>query len=64
MDGMAVEIFEYECPNCGHVCTEEDMASDVFFFSEIDGTEGEAYCNHVCPKCNFWYNLDEWKKLE
>lgn len=46
------ESTKYRCEDCGFVCAEEDMESDMLWG---EGMEDEAWSNHICPKCKTWH---------
>lgn len=49
---------KYKCPECGHICTENQMLAD---HSESDS--GECWTNWVCPECQSWQmDLEDWIK--
>jgi len=49
---------KYQCKNCGHVCTVNDMDANA------GGADPEAYSNWICPKCGTWHESLEsgWTK--
>lgn len=42
----------YECSECRHKCTLDDMGADMTYNHESDGDEW--WSNWICPKCKIW----------
>lgn len=40
----------YQCNECGHECTEDEMQSDA-----CPGIDPEPHSNHICPSCETWH---------
>lgn len=58
----------YRCPQCGHVCTKDEMNADAWGLPS-----DEVWSNWICPNsgCHFWGigddgtpGLHSWIKVE
>jgi rubredoxin len=51
----------YQCPCCEWIGTENDMEADWFVW---DDEGDEIWSNWICPSCNAWHQLEDYKKVE
>ena len=52
---------QYKCKECGTECTLDQMKSD---FTIPGCGEDEEWSNWICPKCEVWFELDDWIKID
>ena len=58
MNREEIKKQEYECPECGHICTENQMLAN-----HTESDQGESWSNWICPQCKYWHiELKDWIK--
>lgn len=52
---------KYKCPECGWIGEESEMGADSIV---SDDYTYETWSNWICPSCNTWQDLEDYKEIK